>query len=319
MFFMDEKVLEVKNLKKYFYKPKLVKAVDGVSFSVAKGEIVGILGPNGAGKTTTIQMLLGVLTPTDGEIFYFGQKFTGKEDKIKKQINFASAYSDLPALLTVWENLDVFARIFEVNDRKGRIKKVMKAFQISNLKKRQFKQLSAGQKTRVMLAKAFLNWPKIILLDEPTASLDPENASQVRDFLNYQQKEYKVTILLTSHNMKEVEELCHRVVFLNQGKIIACDTPQKLISATQPAQLRLRITEGKETAERFLRDNKFIYNYKKGKLVINLSEKEIAKVLYFFSQKEVCYSDIEILRPTLEDFFIKIAKGKYEFQKNLSG
>jgi ABC-2 type transport system ATP-binding protein len=170
-----------------------------------------------------------------------------------------------------------------------------------------------------MLAKAFLNWPKIILLDEPTASLDPENASQVRDFLNYQQKEYKVTILLTSHNMKEVEELCHRVVFLNQGKIIACDTPQKLISATQPAQLRLRITEGKETAERFLRDNKFIYNYKKGKLVINLSEKEIAKVLYFFSQKEVCYSDIEILRPTLEDFFIKIAKGKYEFQKNLSG
>jgi ABC-2 type transport system ATP-binding protein len=147
MFFMDEKVLEVKNLKKYFYKPKLVKAVDGVSFSVAKGEIVGILGPNGAGKTTTIQMLLGVLTPTDGEIFYFGQKFTGKEDKIKKQINFASAYSDLPALLTVWENLDVFARIFEVNDRKGRIKKVMKAFQISNLKKRQFKQLSAGQKT----------------------------------------------------------------------------------------------------------------------------------------------------------------------------
>ncbi len=305
--------MQVKNLKKYFTKPKLIKAVDEVSFDIVKGEIVGILGPNGAGKTTTIQMLLGVLTPTSGEIVYFGKDFFINQEEVKKEINFTSGYSRLPGKLTVGEALDVYGRIYEIKNRKLKIEKLLKAFKVWELKDKLNMQLSAGQKTRVMLAKAFLNWPRIILLDEPTASLDPEIASEVRQFLLYQQKEYQVTILLTSHNMKEVEELCHRVIFLNEGRVLACDTPEKLISQTSRAQLRLKVMENNYEGEEYLKRNKLSFKYKKGKLVIDLTEKEIPKVLHYFSQNKIYFSDIDILRPDLEDFFLQtIRKNEHQ-------
>jgi len=242
-------ILSVKNLSKYFYRPKLTKAVDGISFSVREGQIVGVLGPNGAGKTTTIQMLLGVSTPTAGEIFYFGRKFTGDESEIKKKINFSSAYSSLPYRMTVWENLDIYARIYEVTERYAKIKKLLETFKVAQFSNKRIIQLSAGQKTRVMLVKAFLNWPKIILLDEPTASLDPEISNQVRQFLLYQQKQYQATILITSHNMQEVEQLCDSIIFLHQGKIIAQGKPQVLLKKfnlgkMQLENLFLKITRG---------------------------------------------------------------------------
>lgn len=245
----NKTVLQVYDLKKYFEKPRLTKAVDGISFSVKQGQIVGILGPNGAGKTTTIQMLLGVSTPTDGMISYFGKNFTGKETDIKQMINFSSAYANLPFRMTVWENLDIYSRIYAVKNRKQRIKHLLESFAVTNLAKKRMIQLSAGQKTRVMLAKSFLNWPKIILLDEPTASLDPEIADQVRKFLLNQQKTYKVTILITSHNMKEVEELCDNIIFLHHGKILASGSAKQLLKKFHMGKLRLedlflKITRG---------------------------------------------------------------------------
>lgn len=236
---INKPVLQVANLKKYFTKPKLTKAVDDVSFSVNQGEIVGILGPNGAGKTTIIQMLLGVSTPTAGEIFYFNKPFAQNETEVKQLINYSSAYTNLPFRMTVKENLDVYARIYQVKNKKDRINKLLAAFRVEDLAGKRMNQLSAGQKTRVLLAKSFLNWPKIILLDEPTSSLDPESAGQVRQFLLFQQKKHKVTILITSHNMKEVEELCDKIIFLQAGKIIASGAPKDLLKEFNLQNLQL--------------------------------------------------------------------------------
>jgi ABC-2 type transport system ATP-binding protein len=244
-------VLSVKDLKKYFHQPKLTKAIDGISFKVTQGQIVGVLGPNGAGKTTTIQMLLGVSTPTSGTISYFGKNFTGKETEIKQMINFSSAYANLPFRMTVWENLDIYARIYNIQNRKERIEHLLKAFGVESLAKKSMIQLSAGQKTRVMLAKSFLNWPKIILLDEPTASLDPEIADQVRKFLLNQQKTHKVTILITSHNMKEVEELCDNIIFLHHGKILASGSAQELLKKFHMDKFKLEDLFLKITREEY--------------------------------------------------------------------
>src|SRR3989338_8615576 len=177
---MDSPVLEVKNLTKKFGE---FTAVNDVSFSIQEGEVLGFLGPNGAGKTTTIQMLIGVMQPTQGNIVYFGKAFNKHRVEILKQINYSSGYISLPYLLTIGEILDVFARLYEIPDKKKRMQKLLAVFEIEGLRKKQFYTLSAGQKSRVLLAKAFLNYPKIILLDEPTASLDPDIAKRIREFL----------------------------------------------------------------------------------------------------------------------------------------
>lgn len=222
---MTDVVLQVKNLTKKFGQ---FMAVDKISFELKKGEILGLLGPNGAGKTTTIQMLLGTLTPTDGEIVYFGKDFFKHRSEVLQEVNYASAYSHLPWRLTVEENLQVYARMYGVENRRRRIDRLLTEFGVSELRRKTVDSLSAGQKTRVMLCKAFINYPRLILLDEPTASLDPDIAAKVRQFLLAQQREYQVSMLFTSHNMAEVSEVCDRVIFLKQGQIVACDTPEKL-------------------------------------------------------------------------------------------
>src|SRR3989344_2466688 len=222
---MEDVVLKVKNLTKSFGD---FTAVDRVSFELKKGEILGLLGPNGAGKTTTIRMLLGTLKPTSGQIEYFGKDFFANRSEVLQEINYASAYSRLPWRLTAGENLDVYARLYGVKNRKERIDNLMREFEVSEIKNKTMDGPSAGQSTRVMLCKAFINYPKLILLDEPTASLDPDIASRVRQFLLRQQEEYQVSMLFTSHNMKEVTEVCDRVIFLKNGKIIAEDTPENL-------------------------------------------------------------------------------------------
>ncbi len=298
-------VLQVKNLKKYFGK---TKAVDDISFEINKGEIVGLLGPNGAGKTTTSQMLLGTLTPTAGEIFYFGEKFSDKNREILHKVNFSSAYIDLPWLLTVKENLNIYARLYEVKNRDKRIKKLLQEFEVWHLRKKAMSKLSAGQKTRVLLTKAFINYPRLLILDEPTASLDPEIAVKVRQFLVKQQKEYEVAMLFTSHNLMEVQGLCDRIIFLNKGKIIAHDTPLGLIRKLKKAKIEMIISQGKEVLEKYLKDRKIEFSWKKGKVFFSLDEKIIPKVLYQLSDQKVRYEEIEILRPTLEDFFLEIVK-----------
>jgi len=306
-------VLKVEDLTKHFVdkkffqkKPKITKAVDGISFKIDEAEIVGLLGPNGAGKTTTTQMLLDTLTPDKGKIYYFGKKLNKKRSEILKDVNFSSAYIDLPHRMTVWENLDIYARIYQVKNKQARIKKFLNEFQVWQLRNKQFTDLSSGQKTRVLLAKAFLNHPKILILDEPTASLDPDIALKVRDFLLKQQKEYQVSILFTSHNMSEVQEICDRIIFLNKGKIIARDTPMGLVNKIKQTKIKMIICKKKKTLEKYLKSRNIGFYWKKGKIIIEINEEKIPKILYQISDAGVRYSEIEILRPTLEDYFLEV-------------
>lgn len=284
--------------------------MDELSFKINEGEIVGLLGPNGAGKTTTTQALLGCLTPTSGEIWYFGKKMTQKDPKIMEKTNFASAYAHLPRRMKVWENLDVYAQLYGVKERKKRIDTLVKAFEIEELKNKQVMSLSAGQNTRVVLAKAFINWPRLLLLDEPTASLDPDIAAKVRRFLVKQRDQYGAAMLFTSHNMKEVEEICDRVIFLHQGKKIAQGKPSELAQKIEKVFIKLRVVKGKFLAEKYLEEKKINFSWKDQFLKIEVTEDDIAKILYRLSQKGVRYQNLEVVRPSLEDFFIKVAGSK---------
>ena len=219
-------VIEVKNLRKEFGK---AVAVDGISFSVEEGTITGLLGPNGAGKTTTIQMLLDIITPTSGEIHILGLPLHKHREEILGQINFSSPYVALPLNLKVMENLLTFARLYGVKNPKKKIEELADFFEITDLLPKLTVTLSTGQLTRVNLTKALLNDPKVLLLDEPTSSLDPDIADKTRKLLKKIQKERGITILYTSHNMAEIEELCERIIFLQKGRIVDDGTPQELV------------------------------------------------------------------------------------------
>lgn len=223
---MSSVVVEVKNLTKKFGRGKSVfTAVDDVSFSVAEGEILGLLGPNGAGKTTTVFVLLDILRPTSGEVKIFGLNHIAQHTEIMQQLNFSSAYTAMPSRLTVWENLYVFALLFNVREPRKRIEEVLRLVHGLDLAQKRYSFLSSGQRTRVSLAKALLNRPRLLLLDEPTASLDPEMAESLRHLLKKMVEKEKMTVIFTSHNMAEVEELCDRVVFINHGRVITTGSP----------------------------------------------------------------------------------------------
>ncbi len=219
-------VIEVKNLIKKFGD---FTAVDGLTFDLYEGEITGLLGPNGAGKTTTIQMLLDIITPTSGGIRIFRKEMRYHREEILNAMNFSSPYVTLPSNLKVWENLKTFARLYGIRDIDGKIRDLGKFFDIEDLLPKLTSALSTGQLTRLNLAKAFLNDPKLLLLDEPTSSLDPDIADRVQEMLLKIRKERGVTMLYTSHNMAEVERLCDRVIFINHGKIVDDGTPADLV------------------------------------------------------------------------------------------
>ena len=219
-------IIEVKNLAKTFGKTPAVK---DISFNVYEGEICGLLGPNGAGKTTTIQMILDLITPTSGTIKIFGKEMKNHREEILGAVNFSSPYVSLPGNLTAWENLATFARLYGVKDVRGTIESLADFFEIRALLPKMTSSLSTGQLTRLNLTKALLNKPKILLLDEPTASLDPDIADRTRKMLLRIRSERKVTMLYTSHNMEEVEEICDRVIFIQHGHLKDSGTPAELI------------------------------------------------------------------------------------------
>jgi ABC-2 type transport system ATP-binding protein len=219
-------IIEVNNLVKKF---KDFVAVDGISFEMEEGTITGLLGPNGAGKTTTIQMILDIISPTSGEIKIFGKPMQHHREEILGKMNFSSPYVSLPNTLKVWENLRTFARLYGVKDIDGRIEEVSKQFDLKELLPKLTSQLSSGQLTRLNMAKAMLNSPKLLLLDEPTASLDPDIADRTRKIFKSLQKDQGISILYTSHNMAEVEELCDRVIFIQKGKIRDQGRPADLV------------------------------------------------------------------------------------------
>lgn len=219
-------VIEVDNLVKTF---GAVRAVDGLSFRVEEGTITGLLGPNGAGKTTTIQMLLDLITPTSGTISIFGKEYGAHREEILSKLNFSSPYVSLPGNLKVHENLLTFGRLYGVQDLRGKIEELADFFEIRDFLSKLTYNLSTGQLTRLNLTKSLLNEPKLLLLDEPTASLDPDIADRTRQLLKRIQKEKGVTILYTSHNMEEVEELCDKVIFIQHGRLKDQGTPAELV------------------------------------------------------------------------------------------
>jgi len=298
---MQKEILVAKNLSKQFGS---FKAVDRVSFSLREGEILGLLGPNGAGKTTTIQMLLGVLTPTKGEVFYFGKNLRANREEILEEVNFSSTYTNLPWDLTVWENLHFVSYLYKIGDRKKRVDELIDIFKLKELRKKRIIELSAGQVTRVNLAKAFINYPKVLLLDEPTASLDPDVASYIREFILKERRQFKVSIVFCSHNMAEVEELCDRVIFINHGKIIADDTPEKLARSIEFCRVQL-LVENLRKLQDFCSKNNFGFTVEGRYITIKVKEKHLADFLQDISAAGISYDEISIEKPTLEDYFIQ--------------
>jgi ABC-2 type transport system ATP-binding protein len=303
---MVNNVLEVKNLTKKFNE---FSAVDNLSFSIKEGEILGLLGPNGAGKTTTIYMLLDVMEPTSGDILFFGKKFKKNRSEILKKVNYSSAYISLPWFFTIDQILSVFADLYEIPNKKKRIDKLLSEFEIEHLRKKAVHTLSAGERARLLLTKAFINYPEIILLDEPTASLDPDIAVKIRQFLKKEQKEYKVSMLFTSHNMSEVEEMCDRVIFLNHGKIMAEDTPENLARKITDSNIELLIKDS-SIAEAHFNKNNISFSRDGHIFNMNIKTDDISKILTQLASEKIEFQDISIKKPNLEDYFLKYSKGE---------
>jgi ABC-2 type transport system ATP-binding protein len=209
---------------------KNTTAVAGVSFALSAGSITGLLGGNGAGKTTTIATIMGLVMPTSGSVKVLGAEMPRQRYRVLHRMNFESPYVDMPMRLTIRQNLTVFGRLYGVEDLPDRIRSLAEDLDLSELLDRPTGKLSSGQKTRVSLAKSLLNRPQVLLLDEPTASLDPDTADWVRGRLERYRREHGATVLLASHNMAEVERLCERVIIMKKGRIEDDDTPEHLLA-----------------------------------------------------------------------------------------
>jgi ABC-2 type transport system ATP-binding protein len=209
---------------------KTTRAVDGISFALAPGSITGLLGGNGAGKTTTIAMILGLVTPTSGSVKVLGAEMPRQRYHVLQRMNFESPYIDMPHRLTVRQNLKVFGKLYAVSELGERIARIADELDLTEILDRPTGKLSAGQKTRVALAKALINEPDVLLLDEPTASLDPDTADWIRTRLERYRSERAATVLLASHNMAEVERLCDRVIMMKRGRVEDDDTPPRLLT-----------------------------------------------------------------------------------------
>ena len=306
-------VLQVKNLTKKFGS---FTAVDNISFDLKEGEILGLLGPNGAGKTTTIQMLLGITIPDSGEIKYFDKDFSRYPEYCLSRLNFTSAFNNLQGRTSVWENLIVFANLYQVENYIPKIKKLIARFEMDDLVNKRYFDLSTGQKTRANFIKALINDPKIILMDEPTASLDPDIADKTLSFIEELRRERPITILYTSHNMAEVTRICDRVIFLDKGKIVAEDTPLELTKLIQVAQLRLTFNDKKDIISQYMKKEKLDHRFDGEHVVlITTEEKTLPKIIFDLSKLGIWMTDIEVKKPTLEHVFLQIARGeKYVFQ-----
>ncbi|MCX5925069.1 MAG: ABC transporter ATP-binding protein [Candidatus Dependentiae bacterium] len=285
-------------------------AVKGISFSIKEGENVGLLGSNGAGKTTTIQMLLSTLLPTAGQITYFGKNFFTHRSEILQHVGFASTYARLPGGLTVMENLHLYGRLYGLSYTK-RIESIqyyLKRFDLWHVRDQETCSLSAGQKTGIMLAKAFLAEPRIVLLDEPTAALDPDIAQEVRTFVIQQQKERGVSFLFTSHNMSEVNQICDRVLVMQKGRIIANNTPQQLAASVSKVRVDLMVVDGLKRAIVHAQTQGLIYMVHGRTIEVEVDEQAIAHLLQALAGLGVQYTEIGIKKPSLEDYFLRLVQ-----------
>ena len=224
---MNKEIITINNLSKSF---KNIIAVKNISFKIYKGTIIGLLGPNGCGKSTTIGMMLGLIKPSAGTVIINGQNIEYNRTKLLEKMNFISPYVELPKKLSVEENLKVYGRLYGVENLNDKISDLMEKLNLTEFRKRKTGELSSGQKNRVSLAKALINDPEILLLDEPTASLDPDVGDYIRGYIESYASNKAATILLASHNMNEVERLCHEVIMMKNGEIIDKGTSIDLIN-----------------------------------------------------------------------------------------
>ena len=302
---MKKAIVEVKNLTKRFGD---LTAVDNISFRIFEGEILGLLGPNGAGKTTTINMLLGLVRPTAGKIKIFGLSFEKNREKILGQMNFSAAYINLPWRLKVFENLYILARLYGVKDYKKKVDRLLSEFQIRGARNKLMRDLSSGQMARVHLCKAFVNNPKLLLLDEPTVFMDPDIADITRRFIVKKVKKEGITVLFTSHNMAEVAQVCERIIFLDKGKIVAQDTPLGLSKRIRFCRVRLLFIVSKERVREVLKNYQYKFWEEGREFVVEIEEEKVGQLLGRLSLAHLKYSQITIEKPSLEDFFLKVAR-----------
>lgn len=307
------KALEVKNLRKSYYnKGKEFKAVKGVSFNIKEGEILGLLGPNGAGKSTIINILSGILKKDSGTIRILGKDPEKEHEFVRNNMNVATAYFGLSWNLTVAQNLKVYAKIFNVKDPK-KIDYFLDLFELKEQKNSRVFSLSSGQRTKLALCKGFLNEPKVMLLDECTVGLDPDIAEKTRRVIQRYQKEYKTSILFTSHYMFEIEELCQRIVFLDKGEILMIDTADKLKKMIKKQVVEIEFIKADKTLKKFLEEKEVNLLLMQGNTVkfeISATGDKLYRLMNSLFQRGFKIKNLNLKRPTLEDIFIKIARKK---------
>ncbi|MFH1409824.1 MAG: ABC transporter ATP-binding protein [Nanoarchaeota archaeon] len=308
--------IEVKGLVKRFKiagKPKAV--VDNVSFKVKKNEIFGLLGPNGAGKTTTINMLTGLLEKDEGEIRILGHIPEEKWEYVRNRMNTSTAYLSLSDVLTVKQNLRVYAMLFDVKNHEDKIKDLLKKFQISHLAKQRILRLSSGEKTRVSLCKSLINDPEVLFLDECTVGLDPEIAEHTRNLIKDYQDRRECSILFTSHYMYEVEELCNRIAFMSKGKIIRTDSAENLKKSIKDNQVEIAVKENAKDLRTFLKlEGLEILKSRENTIIFQVTrdDDKLYKIMNKIFAKGFKLSNLHIKNPTLDDIFIKFAREENE-------
>lgn len=298
-------VLRVRDLTKCFVPPRIV--VDHISFDLEQGETLGILGVNGAGKTTTISMLTGLLTPTAGTITYFDKNLARHQSEILARIGTASAYAKLPNSLTIYQNLDIFGRLFGLKKetREKQITFLLNKLDMAHMKNRRCSGLSAGETTRIVLAKAFLHSPDIVLLDEPTASLDVDIAKKIRAFIT-EQRGHGASCIITSHNMHEMTELCDRILVLEAGKISTVSTPEQLARSVHKSRVTLMVGTQVRACTAFAQEKELPCTVNQQFVTFEIDEKYVAELLMQLAHRSISYDEIEIKHPTLEDYFLEL-------------
>jgi ABC-2 type transport system ATP-binding protein len=303
-------LLEIRDLRKRY---GAIEALKGVSLDVERGEFFGLLGPNGAGKSTTINILLGLILPDSGSIRIFSQDFATQQVEIRRRMNVAAAFTSLSGVLTVHENLKVYGHIYGVSNLAAKISELLERFEITDLAHRKLQHLSSGQHTRVTLCKGLINDPDLLLLDECTLGLDPDIAKKTRRALQEFQREKQTTILFTSHNMNEVEELCGRIAFLSKGEILRIDTATRIRSLIPHQVLEIRFQPGTDLSV-FQQMNGTPHAEPTGnstlRFVLDDPERQLDPLLRRLTQVGGHIADVQITRPTLEDVFIKVARGE---------
>jgi ABC-2 type transport system ATP-binding protein len=305
---MSETVLEVKDLIKDY---GAYRAVDSISFEIKRGQVMGLLGPNGAGKTTTIQMLTGITNLTSGKISYFGLDFSRQKQAALQRINFTSAYNTLLGRITVKENLLTFAGLYGVKDKMSKIAGLLEKFEISHLADERYINLSAGERTRVNIAKSLLNDPELILMDEPTASLDPDIADKTLTWIEELRTDRNLSILFTSHNMAEVERICDEIIFLDKGKIISRGSPAEHTRKLNTVEVILTYKGSQPELQKILESKKVAFNFSAdGVVVIETKKNKTAEIISFVVQAGVSVSDTEVRKPDLEQVFLDIARSQ---------